>query len=256
MFPDCYYDHGHKHFSLIHDTGEDFCSGHPLRYIGTELLSKYEPGKKYSPRAKLPPSWQKDLETSYPVDSCIRSYKDWASGYSGVPSSEVHFIWLLESFIPFATRPGQEVILPDNMLGLPPVTLWPVRGGPIPWVLDPAEHPRPDNPVANRDLVGPGDATGGGKSRKRKRHHRHCELGVTQKGVGDDESPAPDSGVNLASPVSTGSGKKKRPRLSALLFRQLGLQLPPLPPSVPTPDGDWMRRHKAGMNPNRMTIAC
>ena len=49
LFPDCYYHHNRKHFSLIHDTGEDYCYGHPLRFVGAELLSKYEPGKDYSP---------------------------------------------------------------------------------------------------------------------------------------------------------------------------------------------------------------
>ena len=57
--------------ALMHDTGEDFCCGHPLRYVGAELLSSYEPGKKYSPRAKLPPSWRVDLGTTFPVNSCI-----------------------------------------------------------------------------------------------------------------------------------------------------------------------------------------
>ena len=29
MFPDCYYEHSQKHFSLIHDTGETFAVGIP-----------------------------------------------------------------------------------------------------------------------------------------------------------------------------------------------------------------------------------
>ena len=72
----------------------------------------------------------------------------------------------------------------------------------------------------------PSDGSGDGKSRKRKRRgHRRRELKATQKGVGTDEpqffssssgsgsdmsdTTAPDSGVNLASPVSIGSGQKK-----------------------------------------------
>ena len=112
------------------------------------------------------------------------------------------------------------------MLGLPPVSSWPLRDGPIPWVLDPAEHPRPDDFVNHRDSTAPGDGSGVGGSRKRKRKGpKHHELKVTQKGVGADEpqffsgssgsgsdvsdTTAPDSGVNLASPVSVGSGQKK-----------------------------------------------
>ena len=67
--------------------------------------------------------------------------------------------------------------------------------------------------------------TGEGKSRKRKKHHKCKELRVTQKGSGKDEpmwvtcssssgseasdTTAADSGVNLASPASTGKGPKK-----------------------------------------------
>ena len=57
LFPDCYYHHQHKHFALFYDTGEDYNCGSPLRFIGVELQSSYEPRKDYSPRAKLPPSW-------------------------------------------------------------------------------------------------------------------------------------------------------------------------------------------------------
>ena len=130
--------------------------------------------------------------------------------------------------------PGQEINLPDNMLGLPPVTLWPPRGGPIPWILDPTEHPRPDDPVMSQSLGDPGNNanTGGDPSRKRKKRHRKCqELRVTQKGSGKDEptwvtcssssgsdasdTMAQDSGVNLASPISTGKGSKKAKLTSA-----------------------------------------
>ena len=169
-----------------------------------------------------------DPGTSYPIDSCIRSYTDWTTGYSSVPSPEVHFVWLSDSFVPFAARPGQEVILPDSMLGLPPVTSWPACGGHIPWVLDLAEHPRPDDTVVSRGSAGPDEDTGGSKSKKRKKKsHRHRELRVTKKGVGDDEpqfvagsssdpsgsdesdTTVADSGVNLASPISTRLGRKK-----------------------------------------------
>ena len=114
------------------------------------------------------------------------------------------------------------------MLGLPPVTLWPHRGGPIPWILDPAKHPRPDDPDMSQNLPAPGGntSTGGGKSRKRKkRNGKHREFKVTQKGTVNDEptwvtcssssgsdasdTTAADSGVNLASPVTNRKGSKK-----------------------------------------------
>ena len=142
LFLDCYYYHNRKHFSLIHVTGEDYCYGHPLCFVSAELLSKYEPGKNYSPRAKLPPLWQKDPGTTFPVHSCVRDYRDWTTGYPSIPAPEVHFIWLSTSFMPFPTKPGEDFHLPDNMLGLPPVSSWPLHDRPIPWVLDPAEHPR------------------------------------------------------------------------------------------------------------------
>ena len=190
LFPDCYYHHRRKHFALFYDTGEDYNCGSPLRFIGAELQSSYEPGKDYSPRAKLPPSWRKDVSVNYPVNCCIRDYSDWTTGFPGVPSPEVHFTWLSEAYIPFAAQPGQELYtLPDNMMGLPPVSMWPPRGGPIPWVLDPAEHPRPDDPSMSQSLTDPGRSTKpGGKTRKRKKKHgKRKELRVSERGSGKDE---------------------------------------------------------------------
>ena len=105
------------------------------------------------------------------------------------------------------------------MLGLPSVAQWPARGGPIPWILDPAEHPRPDDPSMSQSL---GVA---GKTKKRKRSRKKKELRGTQKGTGNDEpqlvscsgsssseasdTTAPDSGVNLTSPVPSRTGQKK-----------------------------------------------
>ena len=121
--------------------------------------------------------------------------------------------------MPFPGDPGQEIALPDSMLGLPPVDCWPPRGGPIPWILDPAEHPRPDDPVMSQKI-----GTTGTKKRKRsKKKKRVMEFRVTQKGVGKDspeyvscsgsseasDTTAADSGVNLASPVPSRTGPKK-----------------------------------------------
>ena len=88
LFPDCYYHHRCKHFALFYDTGEDYNCGSPLRFIGAELLSSYEPGKDYSPRAKLPPSWRRDLGVTFPIDCCTWDYSDWTTGFPRVPPPE------------------------------------------------------------------------------------------------------------------------------------------------------------------------
>ena len=174
MFLDCYYHHRRRHFAMMYDTGEDFNCGSPLRFTGAELLSAYEPGKTHSPRAKLPPSWHLNSGATLLVESCIRDYKDWTTGRSGVDSPETHFPWILDAHVPFASVPGQDIVLPDNMLGVPPVGQWPARGGPIPWILDPTEHPRPDDPSMSQSL-----GVTGNKKRKRSKKKKK-ELQVTQ----------------------------------------------------------------------------
>ena len=143
--------------------------------------------------------------------------------------------------MPFGGAPGQDIVLPDNMLGLPPVDRWPARGGPIPWILDPAEHPRPDDLVTSQSL-----GTTGTKKRKRPKKKKK-ELRVTQKGVGNDEpqhvtcsgsseteasdTTAGDSGVNLASPVPSRTGPKKA-KLSNVAASSHASCTPPLSPDA------------------------
>ena len=241
MFPDCYYHDRRQHFALMYDTVEDFNCGSPLRFTSTELLSAYEPGKTHSPRAKLPPSWRIDLGTTFPVDSRVRHYKDWTTGRKGVPSPETHFPWISDAYVPFASIPGQDIALPDNMLRLPPVQQWPAHGGPIPWILDLAEHPRPDDPSMAQTLGG------SGKTKKRKRTRKRKELRVTQKGTGNDEpqfvscsgssasevsdTTAHDSGVNLANPIPSRTGQKKA-RLSDPTTGSNASCTPPLSPDT------------------------
>ena len=217
MFPDSYYHDRSRHFAIMYDTGEDYNCGSPLRFTGAELLSAYEPGKTHSLWAKLPPSWRLNSGVTHPVESCVWEYKDWTTGRKGVTSPETHFPWISDAFVPFTSVPGQDIVLLDNMLGLPPVDQWPVRGGPIPWILNPAEHPRPDDPNMSQSL-----GVTGNKKRKRSKKK---ELRVTQKGTGDDEpqmvsysgssgteasdTTTADSGVNLASPVPSRSKKAK-----------------------------------------------
>ena len=240
MFPDVYYKDRGTHFTLVYDTGEDYNYGSTLRFTGAELLSAYNLGKAFSPRAKLPPSWRFNSEGPYPVESCSRDYKDWTTGRKGAEPPETHFAWISNAFMPFPSVPGQEVVLPDSMLGLPPVDRWPPRGGPIPWILDPAEHPRPDDPVMSQSI-----GTTGTKKRKRPKKKKTKEFRVTQKGVGNDEpeyvtcsgsseasdTTAGDSGVNLASPVPSRTGPKKA-KLSNVTAGSNASRTPPLSPDA------------------------
>ena len=239
MFPDTYYKDRGTHFALVYDTGENFNYGSTLRFTGAELLSAYNPGKTFSPRAKLPPSWRFNSEGNHPVESCSRDYKDWTTGRKGVEAPETHFALLSNAFMPFPGVPGQDIVLPDSMLGLPPVDRWPPRDGPIPWILDPAEHPRPDDPVMSQKI-----GTTGTKKRKRSKKKKK-ELRVTQKGVGSDspeyvsysgssessDTTAADSGVNLASPVPSRTGSKKA-RLSSEAAGSNVSRTPPLSPDA------------------------
>ena len=129
MFPDVYYKDRGSHFALVYDTGENYNYGSTLRFTGAELLGAYNLGKQFSPRAKLPPSWRFNSEGTHPVESCSREYKDWTTGCKGVKSPETHFPFLSNAFMPFTSAPGQDIVLPDSMLGLPPVDRWPARGG-------------------------------------------------------------------------------------------------------------------------------
>ena len=241
MFPDVYYHDRGRHFALVYSTGEDFNCGSTLRFTGAELLGAYDPRKKFSPRAKLPPSWRLNSEGTHPVESCSQEYKDWTTGRKGVVSPETHFTWISNAFMPFGSALGQDIILPDSMLGLPPVDRWPTRGGPILWILDPAEHPRPDDPNMSQSL-----GTTGTKKRKRSKKKKK-ELQVTQKGVGSDEpqlvscsgsskteasdTTAGDSGVNLVSPVPSRMGPEKA-RLSNPAASSHTSRTPPLSPDA------------------------
>ena len=240
MFPDVYYKDRGTHFALVYDTGEDYNYGSTLRFTGAELLSAYNPGKQHSPRAKLPPSWRLNSEGTHPVESCSREYKDWTTGRKGAEPPETHFALLSNGFMPFPSVPGQKVVLPDSMLGLPPVDRWPPRGGPIPWILDPAEHPRPDDSTMSQSLGSTG-------TKKRKRTKKKKELRVTQRGAGEDEpqlvscsgsswsegsdTTAGDSGVILTSPVPSGSGPKKA-KLSSIGAGSHASRTPPLSPDA------------------------
>ena len=81
---------------------------------------------------------------------------------------------------------GTPYVLPDFTLGLPNVRDWPKWTGEVPWVLDPAKHPRPAI-QSHHESAGP--SSGDERQKRRKKKHRQPkrqELKVTTRGKGDD----------------------------------------------------------------------
>ena len=93
-------------------------------------------------KQSLPPTFL-DHPTKFPIDSCVREYWDWTTDCEDRTSPDEHFVWLSNEFTPYQTDLGTPYVLPDFTLGLPAVGDWPQWTGDVPWILDPAEHPRP-----------------------------------------------------------------------------------------------------------------
>ena len=96
--------------------------------------------------------------------------------------------------------PGTPFVPPDFTLGLPNVGDWPKQTREVPWVLDPAEHPRPAI-QSHHESAGPNS---GDERRKRRKKKKHCqpkkqELKVTTRGQGDDVPIWTHTGSNLSS---------------------------------------------------------
>ena len=142
LFPDLYFDWYHQHFMVMHDSGMPFNVGHPQRFVGALLHNAFPVWDKPSPKVKLPLAFL-DHPMKFPIDSCIREYRDWTTDCEDQSSLDEHFVWLSNKFTPFQTDLGTPYVPPDFTLGLPTVGDWPKWTGEVPWVLDPAEHPRP-----------------------------------------------------------------------------------------------------------------
>ena len=142
LFLYLYFDWYHQHFMVMHYSGMPFNVGHPQRFVGALLHNAFPVRDKPSPKAKLPPAFLDHL-MKFPIDSCIREYRDWTTDCEDRSSPDEHFVWLSNEFTPFQTDPGTPYVLPDFTLGLPAVGDWPKWTWEVPWVLDPAEHPRP-----------------------------------------------------------------------------------------------------------------
>ena len=84
-------------------------------------------------------------------------------------------------------------------LGLPTVEDWPKLNGDVPWVLDPAEHPRPAVQSHHKSA---GPSSGDERRRRRKKKHhwpKKQELKVTTCGQGDDAPIWTHTESNLSS---------------------------------------------------------
>ena len=141
LFPDVYYDWYQQQVTVMHDSGQPFNMGHPQRFVGALLHNAHAAGEKPSPKAKLPPAFL-DHGSKFSIDSCVQEYRDWATGDKDQSSPDEHFVWLSNGFTPFWSDLGPLFLPPDFTMGLPTGDSWPKRARKVPWVLDPAEHPR------------------------------------------------------------------------------------------------------------------
>ena len=187
--------------------------------MGALLHNAFQAGDKPLPKAKLPPAFL-DHPTKFPIDSCVRDYRDWTTGQGDKPSPEEHIVWLSSVFTPFQTDPGTPFVPLDFTLGLPAVEDWPKWTGDIPWVLDPAEHPKPAVPSHHESANPSSGDKRQRRWRKKKKHRRpkKQELNVTTRGKGEDVPIWTNTGSNLSSSSElqtegdSGVGSYRRPR--------------------------------------------
>ena len=168
LFLDLYFDQYHQHFTVMHNSGMPFNVSHPQRFVGALLYNAFPVWDKPSPKAKLPLAFL-DHPTKFPIDSCIQEYRDWTTDCKDRSSPDKHFVWLSNEFTPFQTDPGTPYVLLDFTLGLPAVGDWLKWTGEVPWVLDPAKHPRPAI-QSHHKSAGPSSGDERQKRRKKKKH--------------------------------------------------------------------------------------
>ena len=169
----------------MHDSGAHFDMGHPQKFVGAVLHNAYQSRETPSQQAKLPLAFL-DHPTRFLIDSSSWEYRDWTTGSDDQTPPDEHFVWLSMDFTPFHTNLGSPYEPPDFTLGLADVKDWLPQVGDPPWILDPAEHPKP---VPQAESAGPSSMEES-KKRKRKRK-KHCwskktELKVTTRGQGED----------------------------------------------------------------------
>ena len=113
-------------------------------------------------------------------------------------------MWLSNKFTPFQTNLGTPYVPLDFTLGLPVVGDWSKWTGEVPWVLDPAKHPR----LAIQSHHKSAGPSSGDERRKRRKKKKHCrpkkqELKVTTQGQGDDVPVWTHTRSNLSSSLES-----------------------------------------------------
>ena len=154
--------------------------------MGAILYNAFPTGDTVSRKAKLPLAFL-DHPTKLTIDSSVQDYQDWTTGSEDRTSPDEHFVWLSNEFMPFHTDPGAAYELPEFTLGMPDIGDWPPWTREPPWILDPAEHPKPDRAGHTQESADP-CSTDDDKKKKKKKHcwARKPELKVTTWGQGDD----------------------------------------------------------------------
>ena len=187
----------------MHGSGMPFNVSHPQRFVGALLHNAFPAGDKPSPKAKLPPAFL-DLPMKFPIDSCIRKYRDWTTDCEDRSSPDEHFMWLSNEFTPFQTDPGTPYMLLDFTLGLPAVEDWPKWPGDVPWVLDPAKHPRLAV-QSHHESASPSSGDERWRRKKKKKHRRpkKQELKVTTRGQGNNAPVWTHTRSNLSSSLES-----------------------------------------------------
>ena len=190
LFPDLYFDRYHQHSTVMHDSGMPFNVSHPQRFVGALLHNAFLARDKPFPKAKLPPAF---------LDHPTKEYRDCTTNCEDLSSPDEHFMWLSNEFMPFQTDPGTPYVPLDFTLGLPAVGDWPKQTREVPWVLDPAKHPRPAIQSHHKSA-----SPSSGDERRKRRKKKHCqpkkqELKVTTRGQGDDVPVWTHTGSNLSS---------------------------------------------------------
>ena len=206
----------------MHDSGVPYNVGHPQKFVGALLHNAFQAGDTISPIAKLPPAYLDHLG-KFPIDSRAREYWDWTRGCGDRTAPDEHFVWLSNKFTPFQTDPGVPYVPPDFTLGLPAVKDWSQWTREVPWIFNPAEHPKPAV-QSYHESTGPRFGDERRKKRKKKKNHHHAkkpELKVTAQGQGDDAPVWSHTGSYLSlgsnsqTEADSGIGSYQKPQNNA-----------------------------------------
>ena len=114
---------------MMYVSGEHYNVGHPQKYVGALLHNAYEAGgESNSPKAKLPPTYLDNAVYQFPVDSCMRPYRNWTTDFEDKSAPERTFCLAVRGNHAHSHRPRQPHVPPDLTLGLTDVSDWPPPG--------------------------------------------------------------------------------------------------------------------------------